>query len=267
LITTLAGFYLASNDSLDLVLLINTLLGTAFVSGGGGVLNQWMERDVDALMRRTQNRPIPMGRVHHSEALIFGSILTVGGIFYLAVAVNVLTSLLAILTIFGYLFVYTPLKKKTWLSTIVGAFPGAVPPIMGWTAVKNEITVEAWALFSILFFWQIPHFLSIAWMYRSDYARAGFPMLPVIDHSGKSSARQIILYCIALIPASLAPTFLGLTGSIYFFGTLLIGIVFLFFGICVAIFKSNLYAKRLLYASIFYIPIILIFMIIDKTKI
>jgi protoheme IX farnesyltransferase len=262
--TTAAGFYLGTYQQLNVVSFFHTLLGTVLVAAGSGTLNQFIEVEADAKMRRTERRPLPAGRIPLAEALSLGTVLSVVGILYLAVAVNFLTSFLAALTLGSYLFIYTPLKKITSLSTIVGAIPGAIPPMMGWTAVRNEITVEAWVLFAILFFWQIPHFLAIAWMYRNDYARGGFPMLPVIDPDGGSASRQIVAYCMALVPVSLMPTVLGLTGAIYFFSALLLGLLFLSVGVGLALFKSNLYAKRLLLASICYIPLLLGMMMADK---
>jgi len=264
LTTTFAGFALGSVNSLDLLLLMHTLIGTALIAAGGGSLNMVMEYEIDALMNRTKLRPIPLGKISYHDGLLFGILCSVTGIFYLAQFVNLLTSVLGAATIGGYLFIYTPSKKITSLSTIIGSFPGAVPPLMGWTAVRNEISIEAWTLFAILFIWQIPHFLSIAWMYRKDYERAGFPFLPVIEPEGKSTSFQILIHCIVLIPTSILPTIFQLTGKIYFFGAIVIGLGFLAYGILLVKDKSNTNAKRLLLASIVYFPLLIALMMLDK---
>lgn len=267
LVSTLAGFYLGSQNPFDLILLFNTLLGTSLVAGGTNALNQLIEREIDARMKRTQKRPLPDGRLQPGQAQVFGTVISLGGILYLCIAVNLLTGLLAALTLGIYVFIYTPMKRKTSLSTIIGAVPGAVPPMGGWAAARGEIGIEAWVLFAILFFWQIPHFLAIAWVYRADYARGNFPVLPVIDGNGTYTSMHIIVNCLALLLVSLLPTLLGLTGSIYFVGALLLGLGFLTSGVRVALFKSNFCARRLLHASIIYLPLLLFLMSIDKTAI
>ncbi|MCH7760235.1 protoheme IX farnesyltransferase [candidate division TA06 bacterium] len=264
LITTLAGFYLGSLGSLNLLLLLHTLIGTALTAGGASALNMVLERDVDSRMRRTKNRPIPSGRLQCEEALLFGIILSASGIFYLTVGVNLFTGLIASLTLYSYLFLYTPLKRTTPFSTLIGAIPGALPPVMGWSAARGEISLGAWVLFSILFLWQLPHFLALAWLYREDYARAGFPMLPVLDPDGERTGRHIALYCLALIPVSLAPTLLGLAGPTYFFGALALGLVFFGFGLSFLIFKSKAFARRLFRTSVIYLPLLLILMMLNK---
>jgi len=264
LTTTFAGFALASVNTLDVFLLIHTLIGTALVAAGGGSLNMVIEYEIDSRMNRTKLRPIPSGKISYLDGLLFGSFCSIIGIIYLAQFVNLLTSVLGAATIAGYLFIYTPSKKITSLSTIIGSFPGAVPPLMGWTAARNELSLEAWTLFAILFFWQIPHFLSIAWMYRKDYERAGFPFLPVVEPNGKSTSQQILFHCIVLIPISVLPTIFQLTGKIYFFGAILIGLGFLTYGILLVKEKSNTNAKRLLLASIFYFPLLIALMMFDK---
>jgi protoheme IX farnesyltransferase len=264
LVTTVVGFYLASDGAIDYVLIFHTLLGTALVAAGSGTLNQYIERDIDAKMSRTLRRPLPAGRILPTEALVYGALLSGMGLIYLAALVNLLTCLLGLATLVGYLFVYTPLKKVTWLSTWIGGFAGALPPMMGWAAVRGEVGLGAWSLFAILYLWQIPHFLAIAWMCRRDYARAGFPMLTVIDPEGRRMGRHTLLHLVLLVPASLLLTLSGLTGWVYFFGALALGLGFLACGVCLTVFKSGVFAKRLLWASILYLPLLLVFMLFDK---
>lgn len=264
LITTFTAFWLASSGSINYLLLLHTIIATALVTAGGGALNQVLEISIDAQMHRTEKRPLPAGRVSPISGLIFGVVTSILGTAYLLIAVNALSALLAIGTLVGYLFVYTPLKKHTSLSTIIGAFPGAIPILIGWVAVSGSIDLRGWILFAILFLWQIPHFLAIAWMYRKDYARAGFPMLTVIEPEGISAAHQSVIYLIALVPISLMPTELQLTGNIYFIGALILGIGFLASGVMVAVKRTNTSAKQMLFASIIYLPVLLMLMIIDK---
>jgi len=265
--TTLAGFYVGSRGALDAVLLIHTLLGTALVAGGAGVLNMFLERNLDAKMRRTEKRPLPSGRLRPGEALTFGLTISAAGTLYLLAAVNLLTSLLAAMALASYLFAYTPLKRKTPFSTVVGGIPGAIPPMMGWTAARGEIDFGAWVLFAIPFLWQIPHFLALAWMYRKDYARAGFRMSTVLDPSGRSTSQQIIFYCAVLLLVSTVPTAMGLSGWLYLIGALVLGLAFGFCGVAVARFRSNVVAKRLFLASLIYLPVLLLLLMIDKTPI
>jgi protoheme IX farnesyltransferase len=264
LITTFAAFWMASSGKIDLMLLFHTIVATGLVTAGGGALNQVIEIKADAEMKRTEKRPLPAGRVSHTSGLLFGVITSILGTAYLLFAVNALSALLAIGTLAGYLFIYTPSKKITSLSTVIGAFPGAIPILIGWVAVTGSIDIRGWTLFAILFLWQIPHFLAIAWMYRKDYARAGFPMLTVIEPEGISAAHQALIYLVALLPISLFPTKLGLTGNIYFIGAFILGIGFLFAGIMVAIKRSNTSARQLLFASIIYLPVLLVLMVVDK---
>lgn len=264
IITTFTSFWMATQGPLDFWLLAHTLLATALVTAGGGALNQVMEIQADSEMRRTEKRPLPSGRVSVEPALAFGVITSIAGVLWLYLSVNGLTSLLAILTLIGYLFVYTPLKKTTHFATIVGAFPGAIPILIGWTAVYNSIDTRGWVLFGILFLWQIPHFLAIAWMYRNDYARAGFPMLTVVEPDGIQTGYQSVIYLAALIPLSLLPTILGMTGILYFSGALVLGLGFFATGIRLALQRNNPAAKQLLLASILYLPLLLILMIVDK---
>jgi protoheme IX farnesyltransferase len=266
LFSTVVGFYLASSGTFDFTLLFHTLLGTGMVAGGTAALNQYWERDSDALMNRTRNRPLPAGRMHAWKALAFGCFLAVVGTAYLVVLVNTLASILAATTLISYLFFYTPLKTRTPHSTLVGSFPGAIPPLIGWAAVTGQLPAAAWVLYAILFLWQFPHFLAIAWLYQDDYARAHIVMLPVAEPDGRSTGRQIILYTLALLPVSLAPTWLGITGYIYFVGALLSGIAFLYVGWTTARGKTRQDARRLLQASVIYLPVIYALMLIDKVS-
>src|SRR5579859_1439470 len=262
--STLAGFYLAWRGPMNYTLMIHTLLGTLLVASGTATLNQWVEREFDARMRRTANRPLPAGRLSSSEALWFGIGLSVAGGLELALAVNILSSFLALLTLASYLLLYTPLKRKTSYCTLVGAFPGAMPPLIGWAAARGNLNLEAWILYALLFFWQFPHFLSIAWMYREDYERAGLLMLPPNDPQGRLAARQILATSIALLPVSLLPTLLGQLGMTYFFGALALGLAILYYGASTAMVRSKVMARRLLLASVFYLPLVFGLMILDK---
>lgn len=265
LMSTAVGFYLGSVHTPSILLLVHTLLGTALVASGTAALNEFWERDIDAKMLRTRDRPLPAGRMLPWKALCFGIALSVIGVLYLAWLTNFLASLLAALTLCSYLFLYTPLKKRTPLCTMVGAFPGAIPPLLGWVAARGEITSAACILYLMLFLWQFPHFLAIAWMYREDYARGGIAMLPVVEPNGKSTGRQIVIFSAALLPVSLLPSLLGLTGPVYLFGALILGIAFLFFGARAAKAKSMMQARRLLQASVVYLPLLYGLMLIDKT--
>lgn len=259
------GFLLAEGEIFSSFwLLLHTLLGTGLVSGGASVLNQVLERDSDALMRRTADRPLPGGRLDPDAALFFGVLLSVIGLLELALAVNLLTALLGAVALAGYVFVYTPMKRVSSLATVIGAIPGAIPPMMGWSAVKNDVDLAAWVLFGILFFWQLPHFLAIAWLCREDYARGGFPMLPVLDPEGTRTGRQTILYGAALIPVSLLPSLLGLMGAVYFVGALAFGLAYLGFAFGFARSRSNPGARRLMLASLVYFPALLLVMLLDR---
>jgi protoheme IX farnesyltransferase len=260
LITTLVGFYMGSRDGLNFLLLFHAILGTGLVASGASALNQYFERDLDARMVRTRNRPLPDGRLVPNEALVFSAAISAAGVIYLAFFVNLLTALIGAATLFGYILVYTPLKTRTALCTLIGAFPGAAPPVMGWTAARGEVDAVALSLFAILFLWQMPHFFAIAWIFTEDYTRAGFSM----NVSGKRTARLIILYCCALIPISVLPTFFGLTGMIYLLGAILFGFIYLGYGFAVALFRSNTHAHRLLRVSVLYLPALLLLMMLDK---
>ena len=258
------GLLLASGGDLPVALVIHTLLGTGLLAAGSSALNQVLERDLDALMERTAQRPLPAGRMHPDTALLFGVTIAIVGLMELTLFVNLLTALLGTLALASYVFLYTPLKRVSSLATVIGAIPGAIPPLMGWTAVTNEIALGAWVLFGILFLWQLPHFLAIAWMCREDYARAGLPMLPVVEPDGRSTARQMVLWGAALLPVSLMPTILGLTGITYFLGTLTLGCFFL--GVCVAfsLSFSTQAARRVLLVSVLYLPAVLVVMVLDR---
>jgi protoheme IX farnesyltransferase len=265
LVSTLVGFYLASRGPLDLGRLFHTLMGTLLVASGTGTLNQYLERHSDKRMRRTANRPLPAGRLAPAKAFCFGILLAAAGGGELWVFTNPLTSLLALFTLASYLLFYTPLKKRTPLCTLVGAFPGAMPPLIGWAAVRNSLSLVAWALYLILFLWQFPHLLAIAWMYREDYARAGLQMLPRNDHEGRTTVRQIMGYSLVLIPASLLPVFLGQAGKAYLVGALVLGFGFLHYGMRLALHRSNSLARRLVLASVVYLPLVFALMMVDKT--
>ncbi|MDZ7343372.1 MAG: heme o synthase [candidate division KSB1 bacterium] len=267
LLTMAFGFYLGVPGTLDWILLLNALVGTALVAGGTSALNQYLEREIDAKMLRTKNRPLPAGRLQPRQALIFSLIISVGGLLLLALAVNLLTAFLAALTLGSYAFLYTPLKQKSSLSTVVGAVPGALPPLGGWAAARGELGLEAWVLFAILFLWQLPHFLAIAWIYRDDYRRGGLPMLTVVDPAGDSTSRQIITNCLALMPVSLLPTLLGIAGAFYFVGAFMLSLVFLSCGVAVMRKRTNLSVRRLLNASLAYLPFLLGLMALDKVRI
>ena len=266
LLTTLVGFYLGTREAVDFALMFHALVATALVACGASALNQWWERESDAKMRRTEDRPLPSARLRPETVLIFGGICSVAGLAYLAIAVNLLTSLLGALTLATYVLVYTPLKRVTWLNTAVGAIPGALPPLMGWTAARNEVSTEGWALFAILFFWQIPHFLAIAWIYRDEYAKAGFIMLPGVDPDGSRTASQAVSHTIALLLASLCPVAFRLAGPVYCAGALVLGLAFLWYAVQFSRRLSLPQARRLFFISIIYLPLLLGLMVFDKVK-
>jgi protoheme IX farnesyltransferase len=261
--STGVGYFFGLTRTVPL-LLFHTMLGTGLIASGTAALNQWWERESDALMRRTASRPLPMGLLTAKRALWFGIGLALAGTAELAIWVNLLAALLGAVTLAAYLFVYTPMKSRTHLSTVVGALPGAMPPLMGYAAASGTLDRQAWSLFFILFVWQFPHFLAIAWMYRDDYARAGIRMLPVVEPDGKSTSRQIILYATTLIPISLLPVMLGMSGKIYLFGALILGIWFLYTGVRVAFDRTNVRARQVLLASVIYLPMIYGLMVLDR---
>jgi heme o synthase len=252
--------------SIPLLSLLHTVIGTGLIASGTAALNQWYEREADRKMRRTAMRPLPAGKMSARNALIFGIALSAAGFIELWLGVNLLSAAVGAFTLASYLFLYTPMKSRTWWSTTVGAFPGAMPPVIGYAAAAGTLTTESWVLFGILFLWQFPHFYSIAWMYKEDYARAGILMLPVVEPDGRSTARQIVLYGIALIPVSLAPSLLGMTGRLYLFGALLLGLWFLYSGVRVAVDRTALRARAVLIVSVLYLPLIYGLMLIDRPE-
>jgi len=254
ILTTAFGFHLAKAGPLNVELLVNTLIGTALSCAGAGALNMVLERRADGLMKRTMNRPVPAGRMPAGTALAFGGMLATAGVILLAAKVNALTAGLSAATLVLYLAIYTPLKPRTSVSTIVGAVPGALPPLMGWTAATGSLAPGGWLLFGVLFFWQLPHFLALAWMYRDDYAAAGFPMLPVTDPEGESTARQILLQTCALVFVSLVPVWFGLAGGMYFASAAALGVGFLAFGVAFSLVRSRVRARRVFLASLAYLP-------------
>ncbi len=263
-LTTVAGYSLGTLGPLDWMRMAHTVFGTTLVAAGTSTLNHYLERDTDARMRRTAGRPLPSGQLQPREAFLFGAALLGGGALYLAVATNLLATLLAILTSIAYLGVYTPLKRRTTLATFIGAFPGAVPPLIGWAAARGTITLDAWILFAILFLWQFPHFDAIAWMYREDYSRAGIKMLPVEDREGARTFREILLTAAMLVPVSLLPALTGLVGARYFFGALVLGIILVEVCLWAAAAKSNIRAKWLMHATVIHLPLLLGLLIYDK---
>jgi len=263
-LTSAAGFYLGSVGTFDFVLFVNAMIGIALLAFGVATLNQYIERDIDRLMERTAGRPLPTGRLSNTEALVFGILQCAVAELYLYFLVNPLTAALGLVVIFGYVFLYTPLKTRTSASTAIGAIPGAMPPLMGWTAASNDITLGAWSLFVILFLWQFPHFLAIALMYRDEYAKAGIKMLPVLEADGRITARQIVSFTFMLLAASLAPFFLGMAGVVYLFGALVLGLWFLFESVRTARTRTKESARRLLMVSVIYLPLIFGLLVLTK---
>jgi heme o synthase len=267
LVTTLAGFYLASQpgpDGLRILPIISTLLGTLLVASGAGTLNQFVERSFDAQMRRTARRPLASGRIESSRARWFGISLSLAGIVYLALAVNVLSSLLALATLLTYLFLYTPLKRKTPLCTLIGAFPGAVPPLIGWAAARGRLDAEAWVLYFVVFLWQFPHFMAIAWMYREDYARAGYLVLPLGDRRDRLVIWQSLAVSLALIPVTLIPVITRESGFLYSVGAFILGSIFSYYSARFAFRRSSLAARQLLVASIVHLPAVFVLLMLKK---
>jgi protoheme IX farnesyltransferase len=266
LLTTLVGFYVGFRGPVDFALMFRLLLGTALLASGAAALNQLLERDYDAKMRRTQDRPLPSGRLQPQTVLMVGCASALVGLLYLARAVNLTTSLVGATSLVCYLFVYTPLKRVTWLNTLVGAVPGALPPLIGWTAARGELSSEGLALFAIQAFWQLPHFMAIAWMYRDEYARAGFKMLPAIDPDGTRTSRQAVSYTLALLVVSLCPFLFNLAGPIYLAGALILGLAFAGFAFRFARERTVARARQLFYVSLAYLPLLLAVMVLDKVK-
>jgi protoheme IX farnesyltransferase len=262
LITTASGFLFAT-DRVDGMLLLHTLLGTALVAAGTNALNQYVEREHDALMHRTRTRPLPAGRITPRAALAFSSGIAIVGTLYLAVAVNWLTAALGAFTLASYIFVYTPLKRISTINTLIGAIPGAIPPLMGWTAATNELAVGGWIVFGILFLWQLPHFMAISWLHREDYARGGFAMLSVRDTDGAAVARQAIYYTLALLPVSVAPSLLGMTGTVYFIGAAAAGAVLLAATIRFFFDRGQRNARSLFMISNLYLMTVMLLLVVN----
>ena len=261
-LTAIGSTYLAMRGSVHYQLLIHTFVGTTLVGGAAGVLNQYIERRYDGLMKRTERRPLPAGHIQPASALLFGVILALSGILYLTLSANIIAGALATLTLLVYLFLYTPLKRQTPFATVIGGIPGALPPLIGWAVVRGTVSIEAWSLFFILFFWQMPHFLSLAWMYRKDYARAGYQLLVVSDPTGNITGRQILIYCCALVPASLMPTVIGFAGYIYFVGALLLSTSFLLTGLFFRRQHSALAAQRVFYSSLIFLSLLFVLLML-----
>lgn len=266
LLTTLVGFYLGYRGPVNYLLMLHTLLGTALVASGASALNQFIEREHDAKMWRTRDRPLPSGRLQPATVMLFGGVCGCAGLLYLALAVNLITSVIGAISLLSYVFIYTPLKRVTWLNTAIGAVPGGLPALMGWTAARGELSREGWALFAILAFWQLPHFLAIAWLYREEYQNAGFKMLPGIDPSGQRTGRQAVSHTLGLLPVSLCPFLFHVTGPIYLAGALILGLAFIWFAVQFARQLTIPRARQLFFVSILYLPLLLGMMVLDKIK-
>lgn len=266
LLTTLVGFYLGSRGQIDYLAMLHTILGTALIASGAAALNELWERRYDARMVRTQDRPLPSGRLQPPAVLRIGVTAAGMGLVYLLLAVNPITAALGALSLVTYLFLYTPLKRVTWLNTAVGALPGALPPLMGWTAAQGGWSSLGLTLFAIQAVWQMPHFMAIAWLYREDYARAGFKMLPVLDPDGRRTGRQACLNAMGLLPISLLPFFLHLAGPAYLAGALMLGLAFAGSAIQFARELTESRARQLFFLSIVYLPALLILMVVDKVS-
>ena len=266
LLTTFVGFYLGETSGVNYLLMFHALFGTALVASGAAALNQLLEREYDAKMRRTASRPLPSGRLQPAPVAIFGGVCSVAGLIYLAVAVNLLTSVVGAVTSISYLFIYTPLKRVTWVNTLVGAIPGALPPLMGWTAARNELSGEGWTLFALLAFWQIPHFMAIAWLYRDEYAKAGFIMLPNVDADGSRTAQYAVGNTLALFIVGLCPFLLKMNGPVYLATAMLLSAGYFWCAVRFARQLTPLRARQLFLASIIYLPLLLAAMCFDKLK-
>lgn len=262
--SALAGYVMGGGDMSNAIRVVFTVLGTALVAGGASAFNQVIERNPDSQMQRTRSRPVPDGRLQAAESLAFATALSLIGLLILGAGVNLLSAGVALVTLVSYAAVYTPLKRRTSFSTVIGAVPGALPPVIGWAAARGALSEGGWVLFAIVFLWQLPHFLAIAWMYRQDYARAGFPMLPVIEPDGRSTGRQAVFYCAALLPVSLTPTLIGLANAVYFAGALVLGVLFLGLTLKFARTRAMSDARRLFFGSIIYLPILWILMIVFR---
>ena len=262
--TTAGGYFMGAAPEVTAVGLLNVTLATALVAGGSAAFNQVMERKVDALMDRTRRRPVAEGRLTPRDALLFASALSLAGLLWLALTTTVLASVVALVTLLTYVVLYTPLKLRTSFATVVGAIPGALPPMIGWAAATDTLSREAWVLFAIIFLWQMPHFLAIAWLFKDDYARAGFPMLPVLEPDGRSTGYQVAAYASALLPVSLVPSMMGLAGMVYFAVALALGIAFLAVSLRFAVTRTRRDARILFFTSIAYLPLVWLVMVLDR---
>ena len=262
--TSAAAYYLGAPGTLEMVSMTYAVIGTALVAGGAAVLNQLYERDTDALMHRTQRRPLPAGRVAAPEARIFGAALAAAGLMLLAARTNWLAAALALGTLVIYLVIYTPMKRRTPVATLVGAVPGALPALIGWTAARGSVTAGGAALFAIVFLWQMPHFMAIAWLYRDDYAKAGFPMLSVIEPEGRRAGRQALWYAVMLLPVSLVPALVGVAGAVYLAVAAVLGAGLLYLAARFAATRSQESARALFFGSITYLPLLWIVLVADK---
>lgn len=266
LVTTAVGFYVAAQGSINALRLLSTLLGTALAAGGTMTLNQYFERDLDQLMERTRQRPLPAGRLEPAEAAVFGVAMVVAGLAYLAVAVNLASAVVTATISLSYLFAYTPLKRISPVCTIVGAVPGALPPVIGWVAVRGSMDIEAWVLFAIMFLWQLPHSLAIAAVYAEDYGRADIRLLPVVEPDGRSTARHVVNNSVALFAVGLLPWFVGLAGVIYLVVAIVLGLAFVGYGVAYARRRDLATAKNVVFASLLYLPLLLAAMAVDKIE-
>ncbi len=267
MMTAGVAFYVGAGGRAPFVPLFHTLFGTLVATAGALALNQYLEREVDATMKRTRSRPLPSGRLHPAEALVFGSLLVLGGVVHLGLTVGLLPAGLTLASALAYNFVYTPMKPRSYAATFAGAFPGAVPALIGWTAATGALTLGGFALFAVAFLWQLPHVLALAWLLREDYLRAGFLLTPPAEADGRVIGDQMILYSTALIPVSLVPTLLGLTGGIYFFGALFLGSVVLWWSIRARMAMSNATVRRVFLGSLAYQPLLLGLMLIDTVRV
>jgi protoheme IX farnesyltransferase len=266
LMSTGVGYFFGARPGWQFLTLIHTIIGTGLIASGTAALNQWYEREADSKMRRTQERPLPSGRLVAWKALVFAVLISMAGFVELWFGANALAATLGLFTLLTYLFVYTPLKQRSPHSTTIGSIPGAMPPLIGFAAAHGALTWEAWVLFAILFLWQFPHFYAIAWMYKEDYARAGIRMLPVVEPDGKSTARRIMLYSIALIPISLMPKFFAMAGNVYLYGAIALGLAFLYYGLKIRMDRTRQQARRVLLASVVYLPVLFSLMLLDRPR-
>ena len=264
LMSTGVGYFFGARSGWNWLTLLHTIIGTGLIASGTAALNQWYERDADSKMRRTMARPLPSGRITASHAFWFASAISVLGFLELAIAVNLLSGVLGLFTLASYLFIYTPLKRRSPHSTTIGAIPGAMPPLIGYAAASGTLTWEAWVLFAILFVWQFPHFYAIAWMYREDYERAGIRMLPVVEPDGQSTARQILLYMLVLVPISLLPSYFAMAGNLYLFGAFALGLLFVSSGVGIILDRTRQRARRVLLSSVVYLPALYGLMLLDR---